>query len=188
MASEHQTKIFYPASKAQWRLWLEKNHLKEQCVWIVFYNKNSLKKSITWSDAVEVALCFGWIDSKKIKIDNETSHQFFCKRKLKSTWSKINKEKVQILTEAGLMTPAGLKSIEIAKNNGSWTILDEVEELIIPPDLDAAFKKHKGARESFTNLSKSTKKMKLTSLVLAKRSETRQQRIDEILNSILQKK
>jgi len=78
-------KIFYPSSLTAWRKWLEKNHLNEQAVWLVFYSKSSKKKSITWSQAVDVALCYGWIDSKRIKIDEETSHQFFSRRKAKST-------------------------------------------------------------------------------------------------------
>jgi uncharacterized protein YdeI (YjbR/CyaY-like superfamily) len=176
----NKTEIFYPTNQKAWRQWLEQNHSSKQSVWLVFYAKSSEKPSITWSEAVDVALCFGWIDSKKIKIDAETSHQFFSKRKPKGTWSKINKEKVENLIKNGLMTQAGLDSIEVAKQNGSWTILDEVEALIIPNDLEKAFKKHKGSKDYFLSLSKSIKKMMLTSLVLAKRPETRQKRIDEI--------
>lgn len=178
--------IFYPTSPAAWRKWLEKNHLTHQAVWIVFYNKSSQKKSIIWSDAVDVALCFGWIDSKKIKIDEETSHQFFSKRKPKSTWSKINKQKVQRLIENGLMVEAGYQCIEIAKQNGSWTLLDEVEELVIPNDLAEALKKKPNAEDFFLGLSKSVKKAILLWLVLAKRQETRQKRIEEIVESAAQ--
>ena len=179
---------FYPTSYTAWRKWLEKNHLSKQSVWLVFYSKSSEKPSITWSEAVDVALCFGWIDSKKIKIDHETSHQFFSKRKPKSTWSKINKEKVRQLIESGLMTQAGFDIIDIAKQNGSWTILDEVEELIIPNDLETAFKKHKGSKAYFLSLSKTVRKMMLQWLVLAKRPETRQKRVDEIAVAAGQKK
>lgn len=102
-----EIEIFYPASQAEWRLWLQQNHFSKKAVWLVFYNKKSKIKSITWSEAVDEALCFGWIDSKKISIDKDTSHQFFSKRKPKSTWSKINKNKVEKLIEQGLMTEAG---------------------------------------------------------------------------------
>lgn len=175
-----EIELFYPTSPAAWRKWLEKNHLSKQSVWLVFYTKSSKKPSITWRDAVDVALCFGWIDSKKIKIDEETSHQFFSKRKAKSTWSKINKEKVRQLIDSGLMARAGYESIEVAKENGSWTILDEVEELIIPQDLEEAFQNHKGSRDYFLSLSKTVKKMMLQWIVLARRPETRQKRISEI--------
>lgn len=176
----NETEIFYPVNQTEWRQWLEQNHLSKQSVWLVFYRQKSEKKSISWSEAVDVALCFGWIDSKKIKIDEEKSHQFFSKRKPKSTWSKINKEKVRQLIDNGLMTPTGFNIIEIAKQNGSWTILDEVEELIIPNDLDKAFKKHKGSKDYFLSLSKTIRKMMLQWIVLAKRPETRQKRINEI--------
>lgn len=173
--------IFYPTSLIAWRKWLEKNHLSKQAVWVVFYTKSSSKPSISWSEAVDVALCFGWIDSKKIKIDEETSRQYFSRRKPNSTWSKINKEKVQKLIDNGLMTQAGYECIETAKQNGTWTILDEVEDLIIPHDLEKAFKKHKGSKAYFLSLSKSGKKMILHWVVLAKRPETRQKRIAEIV-------
>ncbi|MBC9915617.1 YdeI/OmpD-associated family protein [Chitinophaga varians] len=177
--------IFWPANQAEWRSWLEENHQTKCSVWLVFYNKSSKKDSITWSEAVDVALCFGWIDSKKIKIDQDTTHQFFSKRKPKSTWSRINKIKIQQLTDDGLMTPKGLDAIDIAKQNGSWTILDDTEALIIPDDLGVALKKEKGANEYFQSLSQSVRKMMLQSLVLARRPETRQKRIDQIVDSIL---
>ncbi|WP_333851910.1 YdeI/OmpD-associated family protein [Epilithonimonas sp.] len=183
-----ETVIFYPTSLTAWRKWLQKNHLSKQAVWLVFYTKKSQKKSITWSEAVDVALCYGWIDSKKIKIDEETTRQFFSKRKPQSTWSKINKEKINLLIEQNLMTEEGLKSIETAKKNGSWTILDEVEELIIPQDLEKAFKKHKSSKEYFLSCSKTAKKMMLQWIVLAKQPKTRQKRIDEIAELTGQKK
>lgn len=178
-----EIEIFYPTSQTAWRKWLQENHLSKQAVWLVFYNKKSDKKSISWSEAVDVALCFGWIDSKKIKIDDETSHQFFSTRKPKSTWSKINKEKIQRLTADGLMTEAGLDVIKVAKQNGSWTILDDVEELIIPADLDKALLDKQNAKEYFLSLSKSAKKLLLTGLVFAKTTQTRQKRIVEIIES-----
>ncbi|QCR22308.1 YdeI family protein [Pontibacter sp. SGAir0037] len=182
-----EVEIFYPASPADWRKWLESNHLSSQAVWLVFYHKSSGKKSITWSEAVDVALCFGWIDSKKIKIDKETSHQFFSRRKPKSTWSRINKVKVQQLIKNGFMTEAGYKSIEIAKQNGSWSILDEVEELLIPKDLDEEFNAKPNAKDFFLSLSKSARKSILQWLKLAKRPETRQKRVIEIAELAAQK-
>jgi uncharacterized protein YdeI (YjbR/CyaY-like superfamily) len=178
---KNEIAIFYPASLAAWREWLVHNHLSQQSVWLVFYKKESKKRTITWSEAVDVALCFGWIDSKKVKVDQEISHQFFSKRKPNSTWSKINKQKVQHLIEAGLMTEAGHKCINTAKQNGSWTILDDVEELIVPSDLEAAFTDNSIARDYYLSLSKSTRKAILQWVVLAKRPETRIQRITEIV-------
>lgn len=185
--ARERIEVFYPRSVEDWRGWLEKNHLSVQSVWLVCYNKNSGKKSITWAESVEVALCFGWIDSKKVKIDEEKSHQFFSKRKAKSTWSKINKFKIAQLIEEGLMTESGYKSIDVAKQNGSWTILDTVERLVIPEDLDAELKNNSTAGEFFEGLSKSSKKAMLQWLVLAKRAETRQKRIAEIVDCAAQK-
>jgi uncharacterized protein YdeI (YjbR/CyaY-like superfamily) len=171
---------FYPENRRQWRKWLEKNHAKKQSIWLIYYKKASGVPTISWSDAVDEALCFGWIDSTKKPMDEERSIQYFTKRKAGSTWSKINKTKVQKLMEEGSMAPAGLKSIETAKQNGSWSLLDEVEELTIPNDLEKAFKTHAGSKAYFLSLSKSVKKMMLQWVVLAKRPETRQKRIDEI--------
>lgn len=175
-----ETEIFYPASIAEWRNWLERNHSLKQSVWLVQYKKASLIPSVSWSDAVDVALCFGWIDSKKVAVDKEKSHQFFSKRKAKSTWSKINKEKVTKLIEAGLMAEAGYKSIEIAKQNGSWTLLNDVDNLMVPADLEKAFSLHKGSKDHFDTFSKSSRKAILQWLILAKLPATRQKRLNEI--------
>lgn len=184
---QKEPEIFYPESRAAWRKWLEKNHLSKQSVWVVFYAKKSARKSITWSEAVDEALCFGWIDSKKIKIDEETSHQFFSKRKANSTWSKINKLKVEKLIESEQMSAAGYESIKLAQENGSWTILDEVEALLIPNDLEEAWSASPDAKDYFMSLSKSARKAILQWLTLAKRPETRQNRIAEVVERAEQK-
>lgn len=120
---------------------------------------------------------------RKHRVTQERSIQFFSRRKPGSTWSKINKIKVQNLIEAGLMTQAGLNFIDIAKQNGSWTILDEVEKLIIPEDLDKAFTFQKGSKEYFLSLSKTDKKILLQWIALAKTDTTRQRRIIEIVEN-----
>jgi uncharacterized protein YdeI (YjbR/CyaY-like superfamily) len=181
---KHQgTEVFYPPRLDAWRKWLAKNHASNQAIWLVMHNKRSQKPTISWSDAVDVALCYGWIDSKKIKIDEETSYQFFSRRKTNSTWSKRNKERIEQLIAGDLMTEAGLASIVIAKQNGSWTLLDEVEQLLVPPDLEQEFKRTPLAEKFFLKQSRSVKKAILQWLVLAKRPETRQNRIAEIVAS-----
>jgi uncharacterized protein YdeI (YjbR/CyaY-like superfamily) len=171
---------FYPKSSAQWRRWLEKNHRKKQSIWLIFYKKSAKAPTLTWSEAVDEALCFGWIDGTKKSIDEERSIQYFSRRKPKSVWSKINKGKVQRLIDEEKMTKAGFESIETAKQNGSWEILNDVEELKIPKDLAKAFRQHKGSKTFFLSLSKSVKKMILQWLIMAKRPETREKRIKEI--------
>jgi len=179
---EKEIESFYPATKQLWRAWLKKNHVKKQSVWLICYKVKSGKPTITWSEAVDEALCFGWIDSIRRPIDAEKFLQFFGKRKPTSTWSKVNKEKVQNLMEEGRMTAAGLACIDIAKQNGSWTMMDTVEALIIPNDLNKAFKTQKGSKDFFMSLPKSIKKRILQWLVLAKLKETRLKRVDEIVD------
>ncbi|HLW19120.1 MAG TPA: YdeI/OmpD-associated family protein [Cyclobacteriaceae bacterium] len=172
--------IVYPASVDEWREWLAEYHRSKSAVWLVQHHKASKKPTISWSEAVEVALCYGWIDSKKIAVGEGTTHQFFSKRKAKSTWSKINKDKVAKLIADGLMTEAGFESIKAAQQNGSWTLLDEVEALKIPDDLERAFNHWTGSKEYFLGLSKSAKKGILYWVISAKRPETRQKRVEEI--------
>lgn len=173
---------FCPANRQEWRQWLATHHHSAPSVWLVYYKKKANRPGITWSEAVDEALCFGWIDSTARPIDDEKFMQFFTKRKPNSVWSKINKEKVERLVATGLMTPAGQKCISLAKQNGSWTLLDEVEELKIPKDLEKAFKSKRGSKAHFLGLSKSVQKNYLQKLVLAKRPETRLKRIQEIVD------
>mgnify|MGYP000112021889 CR=1 FL=1 len=171
---------YCPKDNEDWRKWLELNHKKKDAVWLILYRKKSSKYNLSWSESVDQALCFGWIDSTKKTIDDDCYKQYFTKRKAKSNWSKVNKNKVKNLIDQGLMQEEGYKSIEIAKENGSWTILDRVEELVIPEDLKEEFANHEGSTEYFQSLSKSSMKILLNWVVSAKRKETRRKRILEI--------
>jgi len=177
---KNEIETYCPKSQADWRNWLENNHQLKQSVWLVYYKSSTKVASISWGEAVDEALCFGWIDSTKKTIDNERYMQYFSKRKPNSIWSKINKDKVDYLILKNLMQAAGYKSIEIAKENDSWFILDEVEALIIPEDLKKELDQREGSLAYFESLSKSAKKILLSWVVLAKRDETRQNRIIEI--------
>lgn len=176
-----EIETFYATSRRHWRQWLQKNHAKKQCIWLIMYKKDAGVPTLSWVQAVEEALCFGWIDSTRRPLDDEKFIQYYSRRKPKSNWSKINKDKVKQLIEQGLMTEAGLKSIQIAKKNGSWTILNDVEALKIPAELDAKFKSVPGSKARFLSLSKSVRKAMLFRLMHAKRSETRMKRLDEIM-------
>ena len=178
--TEKEVETYYPKSQTDWRNWLETNHQLKQSIWLVFYKKSTKVASISWSEAVDEALCFGWIDSTKKTIDKERYMQYFSKRKPNSIWSKVNKDKVQYLTSKNRIQKAGYKSIETAKENGSWLILDEVEALILPEDLKKEFDKREGALDFYESLSKSAKKILLSWIVLAKTPETKQKRIIEI--------
>lgn len=176
-----EQELIVPENRQEWRDWLENNHTKVDSVWLVYYTLKSAIPTITVNEAVDEAICYGWINGTARPMDQNKFKQYFCKRKPMSTWSKINKEKVEKLTASGQMRPAGIKCIELAKTNGSWSILDEVEALIIPADLELAFRdEHKG-QQFFSNLSKSVTKALLQWLVFAKREETRKNRIIEIV-------
>lgn len=175
-----ETETVCPPNLKAWRQWLHDYHRTKQSVWLIYYKKNSQQANFSLSDAIDEALCFGWIDSKSKSLDDEKIMQFFSRRKSNGTWSKINKEKIKQLIESNRMATAGLEAIEKAKLNGSWTLLDEVEELIIPKDLEKAFKSMPGSKTFFSSLSKSAKKAMLQWLVLAKTEKTREKRITEI--------
>jgi uncharacterized protein YdeI (YjbR/CyaY-like superfamily) len=175
---------FYPETKQHWREWLQENHISEDAVWLIHYKKNSGKPSVAWTDAVDEALCFGWIDSKAVTIDTNSYKQFYTKRKPKSTWSQVNKDKVERLIAGGKMKKAGLKCIEIAKQNGSWTILDSIDALEIPEELELAFANYDGSKEKFEALSKSKRKLMLYGLMVAKTDLTKSKRIAEIMEVI----
>jgi len=178
---EQKIETFYPKTRQEWREWLQDNHDKKKSIWLIYYKKNSNFPTVSYNDAVDEALCFGWIDSKSKPIDENKFMQFFCRRKPNSVWSKVNKGKIERLTKEGLMTKAGFEIIEKAKQNGYWTILDEAEALIIPADLENEFQKRLNAKQYFLNLSRSDKRNILQWLTLAKRQETRQKRITEIV-------
>jgi len=174
---------FCPKDKEEWRQWLEKNHETKNAVWLVSFKKSSPNHNLSWGEAVDVALCYGWIDSVKKTIDNERYQQYYSKRKPTSTWSRVNKVKVAQFEKEGLMTSAAMKTIEVAKKNGMWTMLDSVEDLIIPDDLEDSLQKHPTSKDYFLSLSKSMKKQLLYWVVSAKRPETRSKRIEEIASN-----
>lgn len=178
--SKNDVETFCPKSQQDWRNWLEENHQSKISIWLIYYRAYTKVPSLTWSEAVDEALCFGWIDSTKKTIDKDRYKQYFTKRKPNSTWSKVNKDKVIKLIHNGRMTKAGLTCIETAKQNGSWTILDEVEVLVLPDDLKEVMANHKGAVVYFDGLSKSSKKILLYWVISAKKAETRQKRMLEI--------
>ena len=178
---EQEIETFCPTSRQHWRAWLAEHHTDKRSVWLIYHKKKSGKSTLTWSEAVDEALCFGWIGSRAKPMGDDNYMQFFNPRKPQSGWSKINKEKVQTLIDSGLMSDAGFSSIAIAKQNGSWLILDEVEAGIIPRDLEAAFQKVPGAQRCFLSLSRSDRRTLLQWLVLAKRPATRQNRINAIV-------
>lgn len=171
----------YFKNDIEWRSWLHENHSSSSGVYLIFYKVASDHPSMRWEEAVRVALCYGWIDATVKKLDEERRRQYFCPRKPKSVWSKVNKNHIIELTKAGFMESNGLKSIEIAKKNGSWIALDDVEKGIIPMDLQKVFDKNPLAHKNYINFSPSYRKSYLYWLHQGKREETRKKRIKEII-------
>ncbi len=169
----------YPASRAKWRDWLEANHQRKGGVWFVSNKKASGKPRIPYAEAVEEALCFGWVDSQPRKLDRDRSMLWFSPRKARSGWSRPNKERVERLVATGKMMPAGLAKIDASKADGSWTKLDAVEALEIPEELATEFKRYESAQANFEAFPRSAKRGILEWIVQAKRPETRSKRIAE---------
>ena len=129
----------HPLSRDAWRAWLGEHHEHDDGVWFVRYKKATGKPSVSYDEAVDEAICFGWIDSLPRSLDAERSMLYFAPRTPGSGWSRVNKARVTRMTEAGQMTPAGQAKIDAAIADGSWYALDDVENLVVPDDLTAAF-------------------------------------------------
>ncbi len=158
---------------------MEKNHQSEKSVWLIIYNKKSTTSSCKYEEAVEEALCFGWIDSIAKKRDAESSYQYFSVRKPKSNWSKSNRDRVEKLTTLGLITERGQKMIDLAKQTGTWEALVDVQNLVIPEDLQLLLNKNKKALNYFLAFSPSSRRGILEWILNAKKAETRLKRIEE---------
>lgn len=164
-----------------WESWLESNHQTETVGWLVFKKKGSGPVPFDYQMALDVALCYGWVDSLLKAIDELHYMRKFTPRKPKSTWSEINKRKVEMFTHQGRMKPAGLRTIEVAKVNGMWDKgikLPEVDDTM-PGALLSAFQNHPGARDNYFNLIPSEQKQYNIWINMAKRAETIRNRLDE---------
>ena len=173
-----------PKSRKAWRTWLEKHHATSTGTWLVYAKKHSGLPSLTYKDAVEEALCFGWIDSKIHPLDDDFYMQVFTPRKPKSAWSALNKARVKQLLAAGLMTAAGLAVVEAAKASGAWRANDHAEKLIIPPDLERAIKANAEASRNWASYTNSRRKGVLYRLAAAKRPETRAKYLQQIVENM----
>ncbi len=175
-------------NRKDWRLWLNENHRKKKEVWLIYYKKHTGKPRIPYDDAVEEALCFGWIDSIVRKIDNETYMQKFTPRKEKSNWSDSNKKRVEKLIGIGKMTKAGLEKIEIAKTNGAWDkIITSTKSFEMPIEFENALGLNESAKIFFVSLSSSGRNQYIGWIASAKKIETKQRRVKEAM-SLLNKK
>ena len=172
-----------PFDRAGWRAWLVANHATSSGVYLVSWRRRTQRASVPYEEAVEEALCVGWIDSVGRTLDEDRSIQWFAPRRSRSAWARSNKERVERLSAAGLMLPAGLAAIDEAKRNGSWTMLDDVENLVVPDDLAAALGAEPAARDNWEAFTRSARRAMLEWIVQARRPETREKRIAAIADA-----
>lgn len=174
-----QFKKFHARNRHEWRSWLEEHYSTSPGIWLIYYKKGTDELSVSYDEAVEEALSFGWIDSKVNALDDKRYMQIYTPRKPKSIWSKINKQRVKKLIENGSMTTAGFDKIEKAKKDGSWDFLDDIENLVIPEDLKKSLNANPAAKANFEVFTDSIKKQILYWIKTAKRPETRLNRINK---------
>jgi len=170
---------YHPKTRAEWRKWLAANYAISNGIHLVLVKKGASLAGIAYSDAVEEALCFGWIDGRATTLDTQRYKLYLTPRKPGSVWSKLNKQRIQKLIKEGSMTPAGLDKIEAAKKDGSWKALDAIDKLGMPADLLEKLSANTEAKRNFDGFSASSKKIILFWIANAKRDETRRKRIEE---------
>tara|TARA_R110002167_G_scaffold167170_9_gene364332 strand:- start:1177 stop:1752 length:576 start_codon:yes stop_codon:yes gene_type:complete len=176
-----EIKAHYFKNDSEFRDWLHKNHTQPEGIYLIFYTIAHENESMRWEEAVRVAICYGWIDSTVKSLGDGKRRQYFCPRKPRSVWSKVNKQYIAEHIADGSMHKSGLKKIEAAKIDGSWTALDAVENGVVPADLQKAFSADTKAFENYLNFTKGQRKSYLYWLNQAKREETRQKRISGII-------
>ena len=179
MELHNDIKTYHAKTGKEWRKWLENNCLSEKSVWLIIYHKDSETKSVYYEEAVEEAICFGWIDSIAHKRDEESKYQFFARRKPQSNWSKANRERAEKMLAQGKMTPSGQKLIDLAKKQGTWEALVDVQNSVVPDDFQKMLNKNKTALNNFLAFPPSSKRIILEWILNAKKDETRQKRIEE---------
>lgn len=166
-------------TRAQWRDWLAANHGRTDSIWVVTYRKGASQPRVPYDDLVEEALAFGWVDSLPRRLDDERTMLLMSPRKPGSNWSAVNKARVETITAAGLMHPAGQAKVDQAKADGSWSALDAVERLEIPGDLRAAFDARPGAAEAWDGFPRSVRRGVLEWILNARTAPTRAKRVAE---------
>ena len=174
-----QVPRYQPEHRAAWRKWLRANHAKSKGVWLVFLKGG--ERQITYNDAVEEGLCFGWIDSLMRSVDERSYIQLFTPRKPKSKWSGLNKRRAEDLIKRKLMAAPGLAKIEAAKKDGSWSAHDAVEAMQVPPDLARALARNKKAKAFFETCAPSSRKGMLYYVAGVKSLELRARRIAHVV-------
>lgn len=185
METHHNLPICLFESQAAWATWLEHNHTQQDGLWLKIAKKSAAIPSVTYAEALDEALCNGWIDSQKASYDDTHFLQKFTPRRSKSMWSKVNVEKIAVLTKAGRMKPTGIAAVEAAKLDGRWDKAYESSSTItMPPDFKAALAANPQAKEFYSTLNKSQIYAFLWRIHTAKKPETRQARIEKFIDML----
>lgn len=179
MAGDDPDRV-HPETAAQWRDWLAEHHGTSKGVWVVWWKRTTGRPAPTYEELVCEALCFGWIDSTSKGVDEARTMMWFTRRSPTSGWSRPNKLRLERLYAEGLMQPAGDAAVAIARENGAWVSLDDVEALVVPDDLGTALAERPGANERWEALTRSAKRAALLWVVGAKKAETRHRRVTEV--------
>jgi uncharacterized protein YdeI (YjbR/CyaY-like superfamily) len=182
--SPNGKEVLTPVTRAAWRDWLARNGGREDGLWVVYRKKSSDLEGPLYDDLVEEALCFGWIDSRVQRVDDERRMQWFSPRRKGGVWSSLNKARIERLIGQGLMSAAGQRVIDEAIADGSWSQTDAVDALVIPPDLETALDVVPGTRDTFDALPNSTRRQHLWWIHSAKRAGTRSNRIEELMRHL----
>jgi uncharacterized protein YdeI (YjbR/CyaY-like superfamily) len=169
----------HPETLDQWRDWLAEHHGRGSGVWVVQWKRPTGRPAVGYEELVVEALAWGWIDSTNGTVDAERSRMWFAPRRPTSGWARPNKRRVERLLAEGRMQPAGQAAIDAARANGSWTLLDDVEDLVVPDDLAAALAAHPGARATWDAFPRTVRRATLVWIVEAKRDATRERRVAE---------
>lgn len=174
------TPQFYVKDRHEWREWLAKNHDIETSVWLVF--DKGKNRTINYDEIVEEALCFGWVDSVGGTVDDTKTKLYISKRKPKSAWAKTNKARIEKLTKLGLMAPAGIEAVKIAKQNGAWDALNKSDAFELPPELTQLLRENPQAKEFYDAMPPSSHRIILEWIYTAKTPETKIKRIRETVD------
>jgi uncharacterized protein YdeI (YjbR/CyaY-like superfamily) len=179
VSAQDDAERVHAETRAAWRAWLAEHAATAGRAWLVSWRAGTGRPVVAYDAAVTEALAFGWVDSVQREVDDDRTMLCSTARRPGSAWSRPNEVRVEALEREGLMTDAGRRVVEAAKADGSWTVLDDVEDLVVPPDLAEAFARHPGSRERWDAFPRSPRRGILEWIVQAERPETRARRVEE---------
>ena len=183
MGVQDDAERLQPASIDEWSAWLATHHADTPGVWLVTHKQSTGLAAFDYEHAVVEALCWGWVDSTQRGVDEQRSMMWYAPRRPGSVWTRRNKLRVKALEEEGRMQPPGQATVDAARASGMWTLMDDVEDLVVPDDLAAELDARAGARDQWESFPASARKQALAWIVLAKKAETRASRVTDVADA-----